>query len=129
MPLYEFTAPCHFGMEAVLKREIINLGYEIVRVEDGRMSFRGEASAIARANVFLRTAERVLLCVGRFKAYSFDELFEQTKALPWEEYLPSDGRFWDKKSIHNEKQIVQQFGYSVDCKKSNCRTFETDLPD
>ena len=72
MPLYEFTAPCHFGMEAVLKREIINLGYEIVRVEDGRVSFRGEASAIARANVFLRTAERVLLCVGRFKAYSFD---------------------------------------------------------
>ena len=80
-------------MEAVLKREIINLGYEIVRVEDGRVSFRGEASAIARANVFLRTAERILLCVGRFKAYSFDELFEQTKALPWEEYLPADGKF------------------------------------
>ncbi len=52
MPLYEFTAPCHFGMEAVLKREIINLGYEIVRVEDGRVTFKGEASAIARANIF-----------------------------------------------------------------------------
>ena len=76
MSLYEFTAPCHFGMEAVLKREIINLGYEIVRVEDGRVSFCGDASAIARANVFLRTAERVLLCVGRFKAYTYDELFE-----------------------------------------------------
>ena len=105
MPFYEFTAPCHFGMEAVLKREIINLGYEIVRVEDGRVSFRGEASAIARANVFLRTAERILLCVGRFKAYSFDELFEQTKALPWEEYLPSDGKFWVKKASATKSKL------------------------
>ena len=98
MTLYEYTAPCHFGMEAILKREILNLGYEIVRVEDGRVSFKGDASAIARANVFLRTAERVLLTVGRFKAYSFDELFEKTKALPWEEYLPSNGKFWVKKA-------------------------------
>lgn len=105
MPLYELTAPCHFGMEAVLKREIINLGYEIVRVEDGRVSFRGEASAIARANVFLRTAERILLCVGRFKAYTFDELFEQTKALPWEEYLPSDGKFWVKKASTTKSKL------------------------
>ena len=97
MPLYEFTAPCHFGMEAVLKREIINLGYEIVRVEDGRVSFRGEASAIARANVFLRTAERVLLCVGRFKAYSFDK-------GPAMGRISSFGRpVLGKKSVHNEK--------------------------
>ena len=105
MNLYEYTAPCHFGMEAILKREIINLGYEIVRVEDGRVSFRGDAAAIARANVFLRTAERVMLTVGRFKAYSFDELFEQTKALPWEEYLPSDGKFWVKKASTTKSKL------------------------
>ena len=105
MTLYEYTAPCHFGMEAILKREILNLGYEIVRVEDGRVSFRGDAAAIARANVFLRTAERVMLTVGRFKAYSFDELFEKTKALPWEEYLPSDGKFWVKKASTTKSKL------------------------
>lgn len=105
MSIYEYTAPCHFGMEAILKREIINLGYEIVRVEDGRVSFKGDASAIARANVFLRTAERVLLSVGRFKAYSFDELFEKTKALPWEEYLPADGKFWVKKASTTKSKL------------------------
>lgn len=105
MPLYEFTAPCHFGMEAVLKREIINLGYEIVRVEDGRVTFKGEASAIARANIFLRTAERILLNVGRFKAFTFDELFEQTKAIPWEAYLPQDGKFWVKKASTTKSKL------------------------
>ena len=77
MEIMELIAPCHFGLEAVLKREIIDLGYEISAVEDGRVSFWGDAEAICRANVFLRTAERVMLTVGRFKAYSFDELFEQ----------------------------------------------------
>ena len=105
MPLYEFTAPCHFGMEAVLKREIINLGYEIVRVVDGRVTFKGEASAIARANIFLRTAERILLNVGRFKACTFDELFEQTKAIPWEAYLPQDGKFWVKKASTTKSKL------------------------
>ena len=105
MPLYEFTAPCHFGMEAVLKRESINLGYEIVRVEDGRVTFKGEASAIARANIFLRTAERILLNVGRFKACTFDELFEQTKAIPWEAYLPQDGKFWVKKASTTKSKL------------------------
>ena len=65
---FEYVVPCHFGMEAVLKREIMALGYEIVNVADGRVTFRGDEKAIARANIFLRTAERVLLCVGRFKA-------------------------------------------------------------
>lgn len=81
---FEYVVPCHFGMEAVLKREIMTLGYEIVNVADGRVTFRGDETAIARANIFLRTAERVLLCVGRFKARTFDELFEATKAIPWE---------------------------------------------
>ena len=101
MPLYEFTAPCHFGMEAVLKREIINLGYEIVRVEDGRVTFKG-GFGHRPGQYFLRTAERILLNVGRFKACTFDELFEQTKAIPWEAYLPQDGKFWVKRRLRRK---------------------------
>ena len=82
MEKMELTAPCHFGMESVLKREVLDLGYEISTVEDGRVSFWGDAQAICDANVFLRTAERVLLKVGSFRAESFEELFEKTKALP-----------------------------------------------
>ena len=74
----ELIAPCHFGLEAVLKREIIDLGYEISEVEDGRVTFIGDEEAICRANVFLRTAERILIKVGSFKATSFEELFEAT---------------------------------------------------
>ena len=98
MKMYQLVAPCHFGLEAVLKREIYDLGYEITQVEDGRVTFEGDAEAICRANVFLRTAERVLLLVGRFRATTFDELFEGVKALPWEEYLPKDAKFWEKKA-------------------------------
>lgn len=79
MERIELIAPCHFGLEAVLKREIQGLGYEISNVEDGRVSFYGDAEAICRANIFLRTAERVLLKVGSFKAVTFEELFEYTK--------------------------------------------------
>ena len=68
MKTFELVAPCHFGMEAVLKREIYDLGYEILKVEDGRITFEGDEEAICRANIFLRSAERVLLQVGRFKA-------------------------------------------------------------
>ena len=95
---FELFAPCHFGLEAVLKREIINLGYEVTEVVDGRVSFKGSAEAIARCNVFLRTTERVMLKVGSFKAVTFDELFEKTKALPWENFIPKDGKFWVKKA-------------------------------
>ena len=98
MKTYELVVPCHFGMEAVTKREIYDLGYEITRVEDGRITFEGDAEAICRANVFLRSAERVLLLVGRFKATTFEELFQGVKALPWEEYIPQDGKFWVKKA-------------------------------
>ena len=98
MKTYELVVPCHFGMEAVTKREIYDLGYEITKVEDGRITFEGDAEAICRANVFLRTAERVLLLVGRFKATTFEELFQGIKALPWEEYIPQDGKFWVKKA-------------------------------
>ena len=95
---YEFIAPCHFGMEAVLKREILALGTDIVKVEDGKVTFKGDESTFARANIFLRTTERILLKVGSFKASTFDELFEGTRALPWERYIPKDGRFWVAKA-------------------------------
>lgn len=94
----ELIAPCHFGLEAVLKREIYDLGYEIIAVEDGRVTFEGDAEAICRANIFLRTTERILLKVGSFHAETFDELFEGIKALPWEDYIPEKGRFWVKKA-------------------------------
>lgn len=94
----ELIAPCHFGLEAVLKRELQDLGYEIANVEDGRVTFYGDADAICRANIFLRTAERVLLKVGGFKAETFDELFEKTKSIPWENYIPEDGKFWVTKA-------------------------------
>lgn len=95
---FELFAPCHFGLESVLKREITDLGYEITEVVDGRVSFKGDAAAIARCNVFLRTTERVMLKIGSFKAVTFDELFEKTKALPWENFIPKDGKFWVKKA-------------------------------
>lgn len=98
MRLYELIAPCHFGLEAVLKKEIYELGYEITKVEDGRVTFEGDAEAICRANIFLRTAERVLLKVGQFHAVTFEELFQGIKKLPWENFVPEDGKFWVTKA-------------------------------
>ena len=96
--VYELYAPCHFGMEAVLKREIIDIGYEISKVEDGRVYFLGDDEAIVRANLWLRTTERVLINVGSFKADTYDELFEKTKAIDWSEYLTKDAKFWVSKA-------------------------------
>lgn len=96
--IFELMAPCHFGMEAVLKREIQDLGYEITQVEDGRVTFLGDAEAVCRANIFLRTTERILIKTGSFRATSFEELFQGTKAIAWEDFIPPDGRFWVKKA-------------------------------
>lgn len=98
MHTFELTAPCHFGLEAVLKKEIYDLGYEITKVEDGKVTFLGDAQAICRANLFLRTAERILLKAGSFHASTYDELFEGIRALPWEIYLPKDAKFWVTKA-------------------------------
>lgn len=98
MERIQLIAPCHFGMEAVFKREIYDLGYEITRVEDGRVTFEGDLEAVCRGNVFLRTAERLMIQVGRFSATTFDELYEGIKALPWEQWIPEDGRFWVTKA-------------------------------
>ncbi|WP_167955631.1 THUMP domain-containing class I SAM-dependent RNA methyltransferase [Anaerosporobacter faecicola] len=105
MNQYEFIAPCHFGMEAVLKREIQDLGYDIVQVDDGRVTFAGDETAFCRANIFLRTAERVLLKIAKFKAETFDELFEGTKAIPWEQYIPVDGKFWVAKATSIKSKL------------------------
>lgn len=105
MEKYQWIAPCHFGMEAVLKKEIQDLEYEIAQVEDGRVTFRGDWAAACRANYFLRTTERVLLKIGSFQAQTFDELFERTKELPWEQYLPADGRFWVTKATSVKSKL------------------------
>ena len=102
---YEFIAPCHFGLEAVLKKEILRLGYEIIKVEDGKITFTGDSDAICRANIFLRTTERILLKIGSFHATTFDELFEGTKKLPWENYIPQNGRFWVTKATSIKSKL------------------------
>ncbi len=98
MQTFELIAPCHFGLESVVKNEIYDLGYEITEVDDGRVTFEGDAEAIVRANLSLRTAERVLLKIGSFHAETFEDLFQGTRALPWEELLPKDARFWVTKA-------------------------------
>lgn len=105
MSRVELIAPCHFGLESVLKKEILDLGYEIVQVEDGRITFAGDESAIARANIFIRTAERIMLKCGSFKAATFDELFEGTKAIAWEKYLTRDAKFWVSKATSNKSAL------------------------
>ena len=98
MQTFELIAPCHFGLESVVKNEIYDLGYEITEVDDGRVTFEGDAEAIVRANLSLRTAERILLKIGFFHAETFEDLFQGTRALPWEELLPKDARFWVTKA-------------------------------
>lgn len=101
----EYIGLCHFGLESVLKREITDLGYDIVAVEDGRVTFSGDADAIARANIFIRTAERIMIKVGAFRAFTFDQLFEETKKLPWEDLIPKNGRFWVTKATTKNSKL------------------------
>ena len=98
MNTYELIAPCHFGLESVLKREIYDLGYDISSVEDGKVTFVGDSEAICRANINLRTTERILIKVGQFKAETFTELFDKTKDLEWEKFIPKNGKFWVTKA-------------------------------
>lgn len=105
MEKFEYIVPCHFGLEAVLKREIMDLGLEIVEVEDGRVTFAGDRQALCRANIFLRSAQRVLIKIGNFHAETFEELFQGTKALPWEAYIPKDGKFWVAKAASVKSKL------------------------
>ena len=103
--LFEMTAPCHFGLEAVLKRELHDLGFDGIKAEDGRVNFTGNEKDLCRANIFLRTAGRILIRVGEFNALTFEELFESTRALPWERYLPQDARFWVTKATSVDSKL------------------------
>lgn len=105
MKRYELIAPCHFGLESVLKREITDLGYDVVKVEDGRVTFIGDAEAVCRANIFLRTAERILIKAGSFRAETYEELFQGTKGIAWEEMIPSDGKFWVTKAASIKSKL------------------------
>lgn len=85
------TAP--MGLEAIVARELKQLGYEDVMVENGRVTFAGEEQDISRANLWLRTADRVLIKMAEFPATTFEELFEGTKAVQWQEWIPEHGEF------------------------------------
>ena len=125
MKMIELVAPCHFGMEAVLKREILDLGYEISQVEDGRVTFLGDLEAVAYANVFLRTTERILIKVGKIHAETFDELFEGTKALPWEDYIPEDGKFWVAKANSIKSKLFSHSDIQSIMKKAMVERLKT----
>ncbi|MCM1124888.1 MAG: class I SAM-dependent RNA methyltransferase [Lachnospiraceae bacterium] len=105
MNRYELIAPCHFGLEAVLKREIIDLGYDVASVEDGRITFIGDEEAVCRANIFLRTAERILIKTGSFRAETFEELFQGTRNIPWENFIPQNGKFWVTKAASVKSRL------------------------
>lgn len=99
----ELIATSAFGLEAVLKREIIDLGFKILKSEDGKITFESDLSGIPVANINLRTADRVLVKIGEFQALTFDELFEKTKALNWSDWIPEDGNFViDGKSVKSK---------------------------
>ena len=125
----ELIATATFGLEAVVKREIEALGYRIIRSEDAKITYMGDERAIARSNLWLRSADRVLLKMGEFKALEFEDLFQQTKAVAWEDIIPSDGRFTVtgtsvKSKLHSvpacqsivKKAIVERLGsfYCID---------------
>jgi len=90
---FDIIATTTFGLEALVKKELEDLGYKDLKVSNGKIELQGEAKDIAILNIHLRCAERVLIKVGEFKAYTFDELFEKTKALAWENIIPADGEF------------------------------------
>ena len=92
MGQYQLIATSAMGLEALVAKEVRALGYDC-EVDNGKITYSGDEYAIARSNLWLRTADRIKIKVGEFKAYTFDELFEKTKALPWEKYLPEDAEF------------------------------------
>lgn len=110
--IYDYIATCLFGLEKFVGEEIDALGYERTFTMDGRVGFRGDISAVARCNLWLRTAERLFINAGSFRAESFDELFEGTKAIEWEQWIGRDDAFPVKG--HSVKSVL----YSIpDCQK------------
>ena len=93
MSKLELIATATFGLEAVVKREIEDLGFKVLRSEDAKITYLGDERAVVKSNLWLRCADRVLIKLGEFNALSFEELFQQAKALSWEEWIPEDGKF------------------------------------
>lgn len=93
MSKLELIATATFGLEAVVKREIENLGFKVLKSEDAKITYLGDERAVVKSNLWLRSADRVLIKLGEFNALTFEELFQQAKALPWEEWIPEDGKF------------------------------------
>ncbi len=93
MKNFQLIATTTFGLEAIVKRELIELGFEIIKTENGKVTFLSDAQGIAKANIWLRCADRVLLKVGEFKAMTFDELFDKTQSLDWSYFITKDGKF------------------------------------
>jgi len=89
----ELIATATFGLEAVVKRELENLGFKVLKSEDAKITFSGDERGIVKSNLWLRCADRVQIKMGEFNVYEFEELFQQTKALPWEDWIPIDGKF------------------------------------
>lgn len=89
----ELVATATFGLEAVVRREIEALGYKVIRTEDGRVTYTGDERAVVRSNLWLRTADRVYIRMGEFRAETFEELFQQTKGIAWEDIIPLNGAF------------------------------------
>ena len=120
MKRFELIAPCHFGLEAVLKHEITELGYDVIQVEDGRVTFAGDAEAVCCANIYLRSAERILIKIGSFQAQTYEELFQGTKSLPWEEFIPTDGRFWVTKAASVKSRLFSPSDHTGELHISLC---------
>jgi len=93
MTKIKLLASTAFGLEALAARELNKLGYDEVEVQNGRVIYSADEEGICRSNLWLRCADRVGVIMGEFTAKSFEELFQQTKALPWEEWLPPDACF------------------------------------
>ncbi|HHY05409.1 MAG TPA: class I SAM-dependent RNA methyltransferase [Clostridia bacterium] len=93
MSQFELIATAAFGLESLVAKELRDLGYTEQKVENGKVTFRGDEKAICRTNLWLRQAERVLVQIGQFEARTFEELFERTKDLPWDEWLPAEACF------------------------------------
>ncbi len=112
MRIFNLIATTTFGLEAICKRELEDLGYEISKVTDGRIYFKGDLKDIARANIWLRTADRVLIEIGAFKAETFEELFDKVYELPWDELIPKNANF-----VVNGKSIKSKLFSISDCQR------------
>jgi putative N6-adenine-specific DNA methylase len=125
MKSYDLIATATFGLESIVADELKELGYRELKVEDGKVNFKGTAKDICKTNLWLRCADRVLLRVGQFEARSFEELFEQTKALPWSEIIPKDGRFPVAKATSIKSTLFSKSDCQAIVKKAVVESLKT----